>query len=62
MKLKQNKPSTRTEALLCLEKTRNYLLSISETADIDYNPLYKTEDRNVGNKSNAKQINFLLSF
>ena len=38
-------PRLKTEALLCLQMFRNYLTSIFETTDVDYNSLYNIKKR-----------------
>ena len=55
LELEQIKSPTKTEALHCLQTIRNFLTSISETTDIDYNLLYNIEKRTVGSSSRDKQ-------
>ena len=55
LELEQNKHSTKTEALHCLQTIRNCLTSISETIDVDYNSLQDIEKRIVGRTSRDKQ-------
>ena len=55
LKLEQNKSPTKTETLHCLQMIRNYLTSIFETTDIDYNALYTMEKRILGSTSRDKQ-------
>ena len=55
LELEQSKSPTKTEALHCLQMIINYLTSISETTDIDYNSLYNIGKRTVGNTSRDKQ-------
>ena len=55
MELEQNKSPTKTETLLFLQMIRNYLTSISETTDVDYNSMHNIEKRIVGSTSRGKQ-------
>ena len=55
LELEQNKPPTKTETLHWLQTVRNYLKSISETTDIDYNSLHSIEKRTVNSTSRDKQ-------
>ena len=55
MEIEQNKSPTKTETLHCLQTIRNYLTSISETTDIDFNSLYSIKKIIVGSTSRYKQ-------
>ena len=62
LELERNKPPIKTESLNCLQMIRNYLASIFETTDIDYNSLYNIEKRIVSSTSRGKQTLMHLYF
>ena len=55
LELEQNKSPTKTELLHYIQMIRNYITSISETTDIDYNLLNNIKKRIVVSTFRDKQ-------